>query len=70
MVSTEIEHTVMSTLLHLYVYLHVIFFKVAVMSIIGWNSVDYWVSLLINRNRNNCTDLLRYVDLSVLTYWQ
>ena len=34
---------------------------------IGCSDVHYWSSELINRNRNrnNCTTLLKYVDISV-----
>ena len=64
--TTEIENIVMNTFL--YVYAHWLFASwfililwVAIMSVIGWSDVHYWRFGLINRNRNNYMDLLKFV---------
>ena len=69
--ASEVEHTVRSTFLHVYAYLNVnwqIFvLKVAVMSLNGRGNLNYWSSLLINRNinRNKYMNLLCYVNICV-----
>ena len=66
--ATGVGHTVLSTFpicvclfVCKYASWFTFTFKVAVMTIIGCDNVQYWVSLLIHRkrSRNNCMELLR-----------
>lgn len=69
--ASEVQHTVASTFLSAYAYLYVTWLtfvlKVAIMSINGCGNLNYWGSLLINRNinRNEQMNLLGYMNILV-----